>query len=174
MANLEDNSASVASSNRPAFGYTLILMWFYLFIMINLAYLSSVRIVLALVALICDLSFLHMLNLVAQFVMIYILVLIWKLPNIPTLLTAPSRACSTRPRPRRLRRHAFHAQGLASTPSPATSTSLPQAAGHIAPAAAPARSPLHRCPSGLVQQHRCRVASTPRRESRRPSCPNRH
>jgi hypothetical protein len=72
MANPEDNSASVASGNRPAFGYT----WFYLFIIINLAYLSSVRIVLTLVALICNLSFLHMLNLVAQFVMIYILVLI--------------------------------------------------------------------------------------------------
>jgi hypothetical protein len=85
MAIPEDNSASVASGNRPAFRYTLILLWFYLFIMINLAYLSSVRIVLTLVALICDLSFLHMLNLVAQFFMIYILVLIWKLPNIPTI-----------------------------------------------------------------------------------------
>jgi hypothetical protein len=76
MANTEDNGASVASGNRPAFEYTLILLWFYLFIMINLAYLSSVLIVLTLVALICDLSFLHMLNLVAQFVIIYILVLI--------------------------------------------------------------------------------------------------
>jgi hypothetical protein len=76
MANPEDKGASVASSNRPAFGYTLILLWFYLFIMINLAYLSSVLIVLTLVALIYDLSFLHMLNLVAMFVMIYILVLI--------------------------------------------------------------------------------------------------
>jgi hypothetical protein len=85
MANPEDNGASVASGNHPAFGYTLILLWFYLFIMINLAYLSIVRIVLTLVALICDLSFLHMLNLVAQFIMIYILVLIWKLPNIPTI-----------------------------------------------------------------------------------------
>jgi hypothetical protein len=28
-----------------------------------------------------------MLNLVAQFIMIYILVLIWKLPNIPTWTT---------------------------------------------------------------------------------------
>jgi hypothetical protein len=84
MANPEDNGVAVASGNRPAFGYTLILLWFYLFIMINLAYLSSVRIVLTLVALICDLSFLHMLNLVAQLIMIYILVLIWKLPNIPT------------------------------------------------------------------------------------------
>jgi hypothetical protein len=53
--------------------------------MINLLYLSSVRIVLTLVALICYMSFLHMLNLVVQFVMIYILVLIWKLPNISTL-----------------------------------------------------------------------------------------
>jgi hypothetical protein len=84
MANPEDNDASVASDNRPAFEYTLILLWFYLFIMINLAYLSSARIVLTLVALICDLNFAHMLDLVAQFVMIYILVLIWKLPNIPT------------------------------------------------------------------------------------------
>jgi hypothetical protein len=85
MANPEDNGASVASGNHPAFGYTLILLWFYLFIMINLLYLSSVRIVLTLVALICDMSFLHMLNLVVQFVMIYILVLIWKLPNISTI-----------------------------------------------------------------------------------------
>jgi hypothetical protein len=77
MANPEDNGASVASGNRPAFGYTLILLWFYLFIMINLLYLFSIRIVLTLVALICDMSFLHMLNLVVQFVMIYILVLIW-------------------------------------------------------------------------------------------------
>jgi hypothetical protein len=38
--------------------------------------------VLTLVAMICDMSFLHMLNLFAQFVMIYILVLIWKLTNI--------------------------------------------------------------------------------------------
>jgi hypothetical protein len=43
--------------------------------------------VLTLVALICDLSFLHILKLVAQFVMIYILILIWKLPNIPTQAT---------------------------------------------------------------------------------------
>jgi hypothetical protein len=84
MANPEDNGASVASGNCPAFGYTLILLWLYLFIMINLVYLFSVRIVLTLVALICDLSFLHMLNLVAHFVMIYILVLICKLPNFPT------------------------------------------------------------------------------------------
>jgi hypothetical protein len=52
--------------------------------MINLPYPSSVRIVLTLVALICDMSFQHILNLVAQFNMIYILVLIWKLPNILT------------------------------------------------------------------------------------------
>jgi hypothetical protein len=84
MANPEDNNTSVAGGNRPAFGCTLILLLFYLFIMINLAYLSSVRIVLTLVTLICDLSFLHMLNLVAPFVMIYILLLIWKLPNMPT------------------------------------------------------------------------------------------
>jgi hypothetical protein len=87
MANPEDNGASVASDNCPAFGYTLILLWFYLFIMINLPYQSIVRIVLTLVALICDMSFLHMLNLVAQFDMIYILVLIWKLPNISTQIT---------------------------------------------------------------------------------------
>jgi hypothetical protein len=74
MANTEDNSASVASGNRPTFGYTLILLWFYLFIIINLAYLSSVRIVLTLVVMICDMNFLHMLSLVVQFVMIYILV----------------------------------------------------------------------------------------------------
>jgi hypothetical protein len=85
MANPEDNSASVASGNCPAFGYTLILPWFYLFIMINLPYLSSVRIVLTLVALICDMSFLHMLNLVSQLDMIYILVLISKFPNISTI-----------------------------------------------------------------------------------------
>jgi hypothetical protein len=92
MANPKDNGASVASGNRPAFGYTLILLWFYLFIMINLAYLSSVRIVLTLVALIYDLSFLHIINLVAQFVIIYILVLIWKLPNIPTIQKPNNRS----------------------------------------------------------------------------------
>jgi hypothetical protein len=85
MANPEDNGASVAFGNCPAFGYTLILLWFYLFIMINLLYLSSVRIVFTLVALICDMSFLHMLNLVAQFVMTYILVFIWKLSDISTI-----------------------------------------------------------------------------------------
>jgi hypothetical protein len=79
MANPEDSDVSVAPGNRPAFGYTLILLCFYLFIMINLPCLSSVRIVLTLVAMICDMSFLHILNLVAQFVMIYILILIWKL-----------------------------------------------------------------------------------------------
>jgi hypothetical protein len=57
MANLEDNSASVTPGNRPAFGYTLNLLWFYLFIMIYLPFLSSVRIVLTLVAMICDMSF---------------------------------------------------------------------------------------------------------------------
>jgi hypothetical protein len=41
--------------------------------MINL---SCVRIVLTLVAMICDMSLLNMLNLVVQFVMIYIMVLI--------------------------------------------------------------------------------------------------
>jgi hypothetical protein len=59
--------------------------------MINLVYLSSVQIVLTLVDLICDLSFLHIPNLVAQFVMIYILVLISKLPNIPTVTGQGSR-----------------------------------------------------------------------------------
>jgi hypothetical protein len=44
--------------------------------MIYLPCLSSVQIVLTLVVMICDMSFLHMLNLVAQFVMIYILILI--------------------------------------------------------------------------------------------------
>jgi hypothetical protein len=84
MANPEDNGASVAPGNRPAFGYTVILLWFYLFIMINLTCLSNVRIVLILVAMICDMSFLHMLNLVAQFVMIFILVFIWKFPKMST------------------------------------------------------------------------------------------
>jgi hypothetical protein len=74
MANPEDNGASVASGNHPTFGYTLILLWFYLFIIINLACLSSVRIVLTLVVMIYDMNFLHMLNLVVQFAMIYILV----------------------------------------------------------------------------------------------------
>jgi hypothetical protein len=41
--------------------------------------LSRVRVVLTLVAMIYD-----VLNLIAQFVMIYIMVLIWKLPNIST------------------------------------------------------------------------------------------
>jgi hypothetical protein len=84
MANPEDNGASVAPGNCSAFGYTLILLWFYLFIMIYLPCLSSVRIVLTLVAMICDISFLHMLNLVVQFVMINILILIWKLQKIST------------------------------------------------------------------------------------------
>jgi hypothetical protein len=87
MANPEDNGASVAPGNRHAFGYTLILLWFYLFIMIYLPCQFSVRIVLTLVAMICDMSFLHMLNLVAQFIMIYIMVLIWKLPKISTPTT---------------------------------------------------------------------------------------
>jgi hypothetical protein len=102
MSNPEDNGATVASGNRPAFGYTLILLWFYLFIMINLVYLSSVRIVLTLVVLICDLSFLHMLNLVAQFFMIYILILIWKLPNIPTATakSGPLAGCNEARSPR--------------------------------------------------------------------------
>jgi hypothetical protein len=85
MANPEDNGASVAPGNRSAFGYTLILLWCYLFIMIILPFLSSVRIVLTLVAMICDISFLNMLNLFSQFVMIYIIVLIWKLPDILTI-----------------------------------------------------------------------------------------
>jgi hypothetical protein len=87
MANLEDNGASVALGNRPTFGYTLILLWFYLFIMIILPCVSSVRIVLTLVVMIYDMSFLHMLNLVYQFVVIYILILIWKLPKISTRLS---------------------------------------------------------------------------------------
>jgi hypothetical protein len=84
MSNLDDNSALVAPGNLPSFGYTLIFMWFYSFIMIILPCLSTVRIVLTLVAIFCDMSFLHMLNVFDQFVMIYILVLIWKLPNIST------------------------------------------------------------------------------------------
>jgi phage-related holin len=88
MANPKDNDASVASGNRPAFGYTLIL----LFIMINLSYLSSVLIVFILVALITNMSFLHILNLVAQFVMIYILFLIGKLPNSTTLNTKQDKS----------------------------------------------------------------------------------
>jgi hypothetical protein len=44
----------------------------------------------------------------------------------------------------------------------------------LSPGAAPTRSPVHRCPSGLVQQRRRRVTSSPHRESRRPSCLNRH
>jgi hypothetical protein len=82
MANPQDNGASVAPGNL---GYTLILLRFYLFVIINLPCLFSVRIVLTLVDMICDMSFLHMLNLVAQFVMVNILVLIWKLPKISTL-----------------------------------------------------------------------------------------
>jgi hypothetical protein len=67
MTNPEDNGASVASGNRSAFGYTLTLLWFYLFIMLNL---------------------------VVQFVMIYIMVLIWKLPNTSTL---PGSLLNSRP-----------------------------------------------------------------------------
>jgi hypothetical protein len=52
--------------------------------MINLPCLSSVQIMLTLVAMIYGMSFLHKLNLVVQFIMIYILVLILKLPKIPT------------------------------------------------------------------------------------------
>jgi hypothetical protein len=82
MTNPEDNSASVAPGNRSAFGYTLALLWFYLFILLNM---STLRIVLTLVATICNMSLLNMHNLVVQFVMIYIMVLIWKLPNISTI-----------------------------------------------------------------------------------------
>jgi hypothetical protein len=59
MANPEDNGAFVAPGNRPTFWYTLILLWFYLFIIIYLPCLSSVRIVLSLVAMIFYMSFLH-------------------------------------------------------------------------------------------------------------------
>jgi hypothetical protein len=58
--------------------------------MIYLPCLSSVQIVLTLVAMICDMSFLHLLNLVGQFVMIYILVLIWKLPKISKITALES------------------------------------------------------------------------------------
>jgi hypothetical protein len=37
-----------------------------------------------LAVMICDMSLLNMLNLVVQYVMIYIMVLFWKLTNIPT------------------------------------------------------------------------------------------
>jgi hypothetical protein len=39
-----------------------------------------------LAVMICDMSLLNMLNLVVQYVMIYIMVLIWKLTNIPQFL----------------------------------------------------------------------------------------
>jgi hypothetical protein len=84
MPNTEDNGASVAPGNRPAFEYTLTLLWFYLLIMLNM---SSIRIVLKLVAMIWDMSLLNMLNLVVQFIVIYIMVLTWKLPNISTRAT---------------------------------------------------------------------------------------
>jgi hypothetical protein len=53
---------------------------FFLFCLISMFNLSSVRVVLTIVAMICD-----VLNLVVLYVMIYIMVLIWKLPNISTL-----------------------------------------------------------------------------------------
>jgi hypothetical protein len=64
MTTPEDNGASVAPGNHPTFGYTLALLCFYLFIMLNL---SSVRIVLTLVDMICDMSLLNMLNIVVRF-----------------------------------------------------------------------------------------------------------
>jgi hypothetical protein len=69
MTNPEDNSVSVAPGNRPAFGYTLTFLWFYLLIILNL---FSVRIMLILVAMICDRRPLNLLNLVVWFIMIYI------------------------------------------------------------------------------------------------------
>jgi hypothetical protein len=60
MTNPEDNGVSVAPGNRPAFGYTLTLLWFYLLIIVNL---FSVRIMLILVAMICDRRLLNLLNL---------------------------------------------------------------------------------------------------------------
>jgi hypothetical protein len=53
---------------------------FFLFCLISIFNLSSVRVVLTLVAMICD-----VLNLVVLYVMIYIMVLISKLPNILTI-----------------------------------------------------------------------------------------
>jgi hypothetical protein len=55
---------------------------FFLFCLINMFNLSSVRVVLTLLAMICD-----VLNLVVVYVMNYIMVLIWKLPNISTHVT---------------------------------------------------------------------------------------
>jgi hypothetical protein len=92
----------------------------------------------------------------------------------------------TRPRPRRLRRHAFHAQGRASTPSPATSAPLPssrhlgctappcrRAAGRLnsgSSAPLPLTSRRRHCPTSLIQQQGCSNAITPPRTRR----PNRH
>jgi hypothetical protein len=69
MTNPEDNGAPVTPRNCPAFGYFPTLLWFYLFIILNM---SSVRIMLTLVAMICDMSLINMLNLIVQFAMIYI------------------------------------------------------------------------------------------------------
>jgi hypothetical protein len=92
----------------------------------------------------------------------------------------------TRPRPRRLRRHAFHAQGRASTPSPATSAPLPssrhlgctappcrRAAGRLnsgSSAPLPLTSRRRHCPTSRIQQQGCSNAITPPRTRR----PNRH
>jgi hypothetical protein len=61
MTNSKDNDASVSPGNHPVFGYTLTLLWFYLFIILNL---SNVRVVLTLVVMICDMSLVNMLNII--------------------------------------------------------------------------------------------------------------
>jgi hypothetical protein len=70
MTNPKDNGASVAPSNCPTFGYTHFIVVFFVH------HALLVRIVLTLVAMIFGMSFLNMLNIVVQFVMIYIMVLI--------------------------------------------------------------------------------------------------
>jgi hypothetical protein len=66
-----------ATSNSRYYSCNLALL-FYLICMFNM---SSVQVVPTLVAMICD-----MLNLVVHYVMIYIMILIWKLPNISTIV----------------------------------------------------------------------------------------
>jgi hypothetical protein len=67
---------SSATSDSRYYSCNLALL-FRLVYMFNM---SSVQVVPTLVAMICD-----MLNLVVHYVMIYIMVLIWKLPNISTI-----------------------------------------------------------------------------------------
>jgi hypothetical protein len=70
MTNPKDNGALVAPAIAPPLG-TLTLLWFFF-----VHHALLVRIVLTLVAMIFDMSLLNMLNIVVQFVMIYIMVLI--------------------------------------------------------------------------------------------------